>query len=168
MEMNTRIQVEHTVTEELTHIDLVREQIRIARNEHLRFKQKEIHFDGHVIQCRINAEHPNTFAPSPGRLEYFLPPGGPHVRVDSACYGGYTIPPFYDSMIAKLIVKGVNREEAIKVAKRALNEFHIGGVKSTIAFHQYMMSNSNFQNLNYDIRYIDDLIETGHQFEIES
>lgn len=166
MEMNTRIQVEHTVTEELTGIDLVQEQLRIAMGHELPWKQKEIKFDGHVIQCRINAENPaQNFSPSPGTLEYYLPPGGPHVRVDSSCYSGYKIPPNYDSMIAKLIVKGKNRKEAIAVVKRALREFHIGGVKSTISFHQYMMDNPDFLDLKYDIKYIDDLLDAGHQFQ---
>ena len=133
MEVNTRIQVEHTVTEELTGIDLVKEQIKIAMGEKLGVKQKEVDFHGHVIELRINAENPqNNFSPSPGTLEHYIPPGGPNVRVDSACYSGYRIPPNYDSMIAKLIVKGKNREEAIMVARRALREFHIGGVYSTI------------------------------------
>lgn len=166
MEMNTRIQVEHTVTEELTGVDLVKEQLLIARGEELKWKQKEICFDGHVIQCRINAENPaQNFAPSPGLLEYYLPPGGPHVRVDSSCYTGYKIPPYYDSMIAKLIVRGKDREEAIAITKRALREFHIGGVKSTIPFHQYMMENSDFLSSKYDIKYIDDLIDSGFQFQ---
>jgi acetyl-CoA carboxylase biotin carboxylase subunit len=165
MEMNTRIQVEHTVTEELTGIDLVKEQIRIAMGQELLRKQKDIRFNGHVIQCRINAENPtNNFAPSPGFLEYYLPPGGPHVRVDSSCYTGYRIPPHYDSMIAKLIVKGKNRQEAISHVKRALREFHIGGVHSTIPFHQYMMDNPDFLELKYDIKYIDDLMDTGFTF----
>jgi acetyl-CoA carboxylase, biotin carboxylase subunit len=165
MEMNTRIQVEHTVTEELTGIDLVQEQIRIAMGGELKRKQKDIQFDGHVIQCRINAENPsNHFAPSPGLLEYYLPPGGPHVRVDSACYSGYKIPPNYDSMIAKLIVKGKNRKEAIAHMKRALKEFLIGGVHSTIPFHQHMMNNPDFLDLKYDIKYIDDLLDNGFKF----
>jgi acetyl-CoA carboxylase, biotin carboxylase subunit len=165
MEMNTRIQVEHTVTEELTGIDLVQEQIRIAMGHELKRKQKDIKFDGHVIQCRINAENPaNNFAPSPGLLEYYLPPGGPHIRVDSSCYTGYRIPPNYDSMIAKLIVKGKNRKEAIAHVKRALREFHIGGIHSTIPFHQYMMDNLDFLDLKYDIKYIDDLLDSGFSF----
>ena len=165
MEMNTRIQVEHTVTEELTGIDLVQEQIRIAMGQEMKRKQKDIKFDGHVIQCRINAENPaNNFAPSPGFLEYYLPPGGPHVRVDSSCYAGYRIPPHYDSMIAKLIVKGKTRKEAIGYIKRALREFHIGGVHSTIPFHKYMMDNPDFLESKYDIKYIDDLLESGFSF----
>ncbi len=165
MEMNTRIQVEHTVTEELTGIDLVQEQIRIAMGGELKRKQKDVEFKGHVIQCRINAENPSSnFAPSPGLLEYYLPPGGPHVRVDSSCYSGYRIPPNYDSMIAKLIVRGKNRKEAIAHMKRALKEFHIGGVHSTIPFHQYMMNNPDFLDMKYDIKYIDDLLDSGFIF----
>jgi len=165
MEVNTRIQVEHTVTEELTGIDLVREQIKIAMGEKLKLKQKDVYFNGHVIQCRINAENPaNNFAPSPGQLEYYIPPGGPHVRVDSACYSGYRIPPNYDSMIAKLIVRGKDRKEAIAVAKRALKEFHIGGVHSTIPFHLYMFDDPKFLNSDYFITYIDQLIAEGCSF----
>lgn len=167
MEVNTRIQVEHTVTEELTGIDLVREQIKIAMGEKLPWKQKDIVFSGHVIQCRINAENPaQNFAPSPGMLEYYIPPGGPHVRVDSACYSGYKIPPHYDSMIAKLIVKGSNREEAITIAKRALREFHIGGVHSTIPFHLFMFEDPRFLSNDYNITYIDQLILEGCNFSL--
>ena len=166
MEVNTRIQVEHTITEELTGIDLVKEQIRIAMGEKLTYKQKDISFQGHIMQFRINAEDPhNNFAPSPGLLEYYIPPGGPHVRVDSACFAGYRIPPNYDSMIAKLIVKGANREEAIAVAKRALREFHIGGVHSTISFHLFMLKDPRFLENNYQITYIDTLIAEGCQFK---
>lgn len=165
MEVNTRIQVEHTVTEELTGIDLVQQQIRVARGEKLPWKQKDIEFKGHVIEFRINAENPaNQFAPSPGQLEHYIPPGGPHVRIDSACYGGYRIPPNYDSMIAKLIVKGRNREEAIAHAKRALREFHIAGVHSTIPFHQYMLEDKRFLSNDYTITYIDQLLTEGCTF----
>ncbi|MBS0652821.1 MAG: acetyl-CoA carboxylase biotin carboxylase subunit [Verrucomicrobia bacterium] len=165
MEVNTRIQVEHTVTEELTGVDLVKEQIKIAMGEKLKLKQKDVEFKGHVIQCRINAENPaNNFAPSPGLLEYYIPPGGPHVRIDSACYSGYRIPPNYDSMIAKLIVKGKDREEAIAVAKRALREFHIGGVHSTIPFHLFMFEDPRFLSNDYTITYIDQLILEGCNF----
>lgn len=166
MEVNTRIQVEHTVTEELTGIDLVVEQLRIAQGAKLQYKQKEVNFDGHIIQFRINAENPlQNFAPSPGKLEYYLPPGGPHVRVDSACYSGYSIPPNYDSMIAKLIVKGKDRSEAIAKGKRALREFHIGGVHSTIGFHLYMLEDPKFIKADFDLTYVDDLIAQGHTFE---
>ncbi|MBM3198259.1 MAG: acetyl-CoA carboxylase biotin carboxylase subunit [Chlamydiae bacterium] len=165
MEVNTRIQVEHTITEELTGIDLVKEQIKIAQGEKLSYKQKDITFTGHVVQFRINAENPsNNFAPSPGLLEYYIPPGGPHVRVDSACYAGYKIPPHYDSMIAKLIVKGKDREEALAIAKRALKEFYIGGVHSTIPFHLYMLEDEAFLTHKYRITYIDELIARGCSF----
>ncbi|MDE3046008.1 MAG: acetyl-CoA carboxylase biotin carboxylase subunit [Verrucomicrobiota bacterium] len=165
MEVNTRIQVEHTITEELTGIDLVQLQLRIARGEKLPFKQKDITFTGHIFELRINAENPSqNFAPSPGVLEHYIPPGGPHVRIDSACYGGYRIPPNYDSMIAKLIIKGKNREEAIAHAKRALREFHISGVHTTIPFHQYMLDDTRFLTHDYTIGYIDQLIESGCTF----
>lgn len=169
MEVNTRIQVEHTVTEELTGIDLLQQQIKIAQGEKLPFKQSDIQFKGHVIQFRVNAEDSaHNFTPSPGKLEYYLPPGGPHVRVDSACYSGYTIPPNYDSMIAKLIVKGEDRKQAIDYGKRALREFHIGGVKSTIPFHLYMLEDDNFINTNYDLTYIDRLVSEGNHFTLEN
>lgn len=167
MEVNTRIQVEHTVTEELTGVDLVQEQLRIARGEKLSVKQKDIRFEGHIFEFRINAENPSQqFAPSPGLLEHFIPPGGPHVRVDSACYGGYRIPPNYDSMIAKLIVKGKDRAEAIARAKRALREFHIVGVHSTIPFHQYMLDDKRFIENDYTITYIDQLLAEGCVFHV--
>lgn len=165
MEVNTRIQVEHTVTEELTGIDLVQYQIKIAQGEKLNLKQKEIEFKGHIFEFRINAENPaSQFAPSPGHLEHYIAPGGPHVRVDSACYGGYRIPPNYDSMIAKLIVKGKTREEAIRHAKRALREFHIAGVHTTIPFHQYMLEDKRFLTNDYTINYIDNLLTEGCNF----
>src|SRR3989338_1700325 len=159
MEVNTRIQVEHTVTEELTGIDLVQQQLRVARGEKLPFRQKDIVYKGHVFEFRVNAENPaHNFTPSPGQLEHYIPPGGPHVRIDSACYNGYRIPPNYDSMIAKLIVKGRTREEAIRHAKRALAEFHIEGVHTTIPFHQYMLDDPRFLTHDYTINYIDNLL----------
>lgn len=168
MEVNTRIQVEHTVTEELTGVDLVAEQLRVAMGEKLQYEQKDIGFKGHVIQFRVNAENPaQNFATSPGRLEYYLPPGGPHIRVDSACYSGYHIPPNYDSMIAKLIVHGKDREEAIAIGKRALREFHIGGVFTTIPFHLYMMEDSRFLSADFDLTYIDNLVAEGCKFTLE-
>jgi acetyl-CoA carboxylase, biotin carboxylase subunit len=162
MEVNTRIQVEHTVTEELTGVDLVVEQLHIAMGEKLSVSQEDISFNGHVIQCRINAEDPdNNFSPSPGRLEYYLPPGGPHVRVDSACYSGYVIPSNYDSMIAKLIVRGKDREDALARMRRALREFYIEGVRSTIPFHRRMLDEVQFIAGDYDLTYLDTLIEQG-------
>lgn len=166
MEVNTRIQVEHTITEELTGIDLVVEQIKMAQGEKLKMTQSDVQFSGHVMQYRINAEDPtNNFAPSPGKLEYYIPSGGPHVRVDSSCYAGYTIPPNYDSMIAKLIVKGHDRSDAIKKSLRALKEFHVGGVHTTIPFHQFMLHHERFLGGDYPITYIDSLIEEGCRFE---
>ena len=165
MEVNTRIQVEHTVTEEWTGIDLLKYQLRIARGEKLNLKQKDVRFDGHVFEFRINAENPTQqFAPSPGTLKHYIPPGGPHVRVDSACYEGYRIPPNYDSMIAKLIVKGKTREEAIQHSKRALKEFHIAGVHTTILFHQYLLGDKRFLTHDYTINYIDSLLDEGCNF----
>jgi acetyl-CoA carboxylase biotin carboxylase subunit len=165
MEVNTRIQVEHTVTEELTGIDLVNQQIRIAMGEKLPFKQKDIVFSGHVMQFRINAENPReNFTPSPGKLEYYVPPGGPHVRIDSACYSGYSIPPNYDSMVAKLIVKGPDRETCISRSKRALKEFHIGGIQTTVPFHIDMLEHAAFLDNAYDLGYVDGLVARGYQF----
>lgn len=167
MEVNTRIQVEHTVTEELTGIDLVKAQLEIAQGAKLEYKQKDITFTGHVMEFRINAEDPkNQFRPMAGTLSYYIPPGGPHMRIDSACYAGYKIPPHYDSMIAKLIVKGHNREEAIKVGRRALKEFHLSGVPSTIDFHRYMLEDENFLSCKYNLDYIDNLMEQGSTFEL--
>lgn len=165
MEVNTRIQVEHTITEEVTGVDLIVEQIKMAQGEKLTLEQKDVQIKGCAMQFRINAENPsNHFAPCPGILEYYIAPGGPHVRVDSACYSGYKIPPNYDSMIAKLIIKGENREQVIARAKRALNEFHIGNVFTTIPFHLNMLSNETFLSKEYSLLFIDTLIESGYQF----
>jgi len=167
MEVNTRIQVEHTVTEELTGIDLVKAQIEIAQGKKLDIRQKDITFDGHTIEFRINAEDPKKqFQPMPGKLQYYIPPGGPHVRIDSACYSGYQIPPHYDSMIAKLIVKGKDRKQAIQIGKRALKEFHLQGVPSTIDFHRYMLEDEKFLKCDYNLDYIDSLMEDGCVFDI--
>ncbi|MDN3504790.1 MAG: acetyl-CoA carboxylase biotin carboxylase subunit [Rhabdochlamydiaceae bacterium] len=168
MEVNTRVQVEHTITEELTGIDIIEQQIRMARGEKLSLSQSDIEFKGHVFEFRINAEDPsNNFCPSPGKLEYYIPAQGPHVRIDSACYAGYRIPPNYDSMVAKLIVKGKDREDAIAKSKRALREFHIGGVHSTIPFHQFMLEQERFLEKEYPISYIDELIDEGCTFKLE-
>ncbi len=145
MEMNTRIQVEHPVTEMVTGIDLVKEQIKIAAGERLSYSQDDIKFSGHAIECRINAEDAdNNFMPCPGKVTFFHTPGGPGVRVDSHVYQGYTIPPFYDSMIAKLITYGKNRSEAIQVMQRALSEFTIEGIKTTIDFHKRLTADPAF------------------------
>ncbi|MFA6119214.1 MAG: acetyl-CoA carboxylase biotin carboxylase subunit [Parachlamydiales bacterium] len=168
MEVNTRVQVEHTISEELSGVDIIKEQIKIAQGEKLSVRQKDINFQGHVFEFRINAEDPsNNFTPSPGKLIYYIPPGGPNIRLDSACYSGYTIPPNYDSMIAKLIVRAKNRKEAIQIAIRALKEFHIQGVKSTIDFHLYMLHDENFIKGNsYKLNYVDELILKGCKFKI--
>jgi acetyl-CoA carboxylase biotin carboxylase subunit len=146
MEMNTRIQVEHPITEMITGVDLIKEQIRIAAGERLRFTQSDIVIRGHAIECRINAEDPETnFRPSPGRITLYHLPGGPGVRIDSAAYQEYLIPPYYDSMIAKLIVWDESRNAAINRMLRALDEFEIEGIKTTIPFHQLVLNNSYFQ-----------------------
>lgn len=146
IEMNTRIQVEHPVTEFVTGIDLVKEQIRCAAGIPLGIQQQDVAFKGSAIECRINAEDPDhDFRPSPGTVTRYLPPGGPGVRVDSSVYTGYTIPPFYDSMVAKLIVWGADRDEAIARMKRALSEFAIEGIKTTIPFHLKVLNNAFFQ-----------------------
>lgn len=144
LEMNTRIQVEHPVTEMVTGIDLVKEQIRLAAGEALRFKQEDISLRGHSMECRINAEDPETFLPSPGTISKFRPPGGFGVRVDTHCYPGYTISPYYDSLMAKVIVHGEDRAEAIARARRAMDEFAVEGIKTTIPFHQRVFKDPNF------------------------
>ena len=144
IEMNTRIQVEHPVTELLTGIDLVREQIRIASGEPLGYRQEDVRFEGHAIECRINAEDPVTFAPSAGRVTSWLPPGGREVRVDSHLMAGYAVPPTYDSLIAKVIVRGANRDEALARMRRALGETVVEGVKTTIPFLQRVLAHPAF------------------------
>lgn len=156
MEMNTRIQVEHPVTEMVTGIDLIKEQIKIASNEPLSYKQEDVKFNGWAIECRINAENPEkNFMPSAGKIEMYLPPGGPGVRVDSACYPGYSIPPYYDSMVAKLITHGATREEAIAKMKRALSEFVIEGVYTTIPFHKKLMEHEKFVSGDFNTRFLE-------------
>jgi len=145
MEMNTRIQVEHPVTEMITGLDLIAEQIRIAQGEKLQLTQDQVVLKGHAIECRINAEDPDhSFRPQPGRISGYLPPGGPGVRMDSHVYTDYEIPPYYDSLIGKLIVWGPNREAAIRRMKRALRECAITGVPTTIGFHQKIMETPAF------------------------
>ena len=156
IEMNTRLQVEHPVTEMITGIDLVREQIRIAAGESLSCRQDQINFRGHAIECRINAEDPKTFAPSPGTVKAYVAPGGMHVRVDSGLYGGYKVPPYYDSMIAKLIVYGSNRERCIMRLRRALEEYVIEGMKTTIPLHQALIRDPEFLEGNYTIKWLEE------------
>ena len=156
LEMNTRIQVEHTVTEMITGIDLVKEQIRLAWGEELGYGQSDVRVNGHAIECRINAEDPdNGFTPSPGKVEAYLPPGGIGVRVDGYIYPGYVVPPYYDSLIAKLIAHGRDREEAIARMKRALDEFIIEGVKTSLPLHQKIMNDERFLNAQISTNFLD-------------
>jgi acetyl-CoA carboxylase biotin carboxylase subunit len=156
IEMNTRLQVEHPVTEAITGVDLVREQIRIADGKPLSVKQDEIEFKGHAIECRINAEDPFTFAPSPGLVKSYHAAGGMHVRVDSGLYAGYKIPPYYDSMIAKLIVYGRTREGCIMRLKRALEEMVIEGPKTSIPLHRKLLTDPDFLSGDYTIKWLED------------
>ncbi len=157
MEMNTRIQVEHPVTEMVTGKDLIKEQIKVANGEKLSFKQEDIKFEGWAIECRINAEDPfRNFMPSAGKVEMYLSPGGLGVRVDSAAYSGWNIPPFYDSMIAKLITYGNTREEAVKRMNRALDEFIIEGIHSTIPFHKRMMNHPVFVGGEFNTKFLEE------------
>ncbi|KZE74237.1 acetyl-CoA carboxylase biotin carboxylase subunit [Paenibacillus elgii] len=157
MEMNTRIQVEHPVTELITGIDIIKEMIRVAEGEPLSFTQDEVRINGWAIECRINAEDPErNFMPSAGQIKFYLPPGGFGVRVDSAAYPGYTIPPHYDSMIAKLIVWGEDRNDAIQRMKRALAEFTIEGIHSTIPFHLKLLEHKKFLAGDFDIKFLEE------------
>nr|MDH3164089.1 acetyl-CoA carboxylase biotin carboxylase subunit [Bacillus licheniformis] len=156
MEMNTRIQVEHPVTEMVTGVDLIKEQIRVASGEKLTLTQDEVTFNGWAIECRINAENPEkNFMPSPGKIEMYLPPGGLGVRVDSAAYPGYSIPPYYDSMIAKVITYGKTREEAVSRMKRALSEFVIEGVHTTIPFHLKSLEHETFVSGEFNTKFLE-------------
>lgn len=158
IEMNTRLQVEHPVTEMITRKDLVQEQIRIAAGEKLSFKQKDVQFFGHAIECRINAEHPETFIPSPGSIQEFHAPGGLGVRLDSAMYTGYRIPPHYDSLIGKLIVHGMTREECLLRLKRALDEMVVSGVDTTLPLHQRLVQNEDVAKGDYDIHWLEQFL----------
>ncbi|MAB12047.1 acetyl-CoA carboxylase biotin carboxylase subunit [Hyphomonas sp.] len=155
IEMNTRLQVEHPVTEMITGIDLVREQIRIAEGKKLSFSQDDVLLVGHAIECRINAEHPETFVPSPGLISDFHAPGGPDVRLDSAAYAGYRIPPHYDSLIGKLIVHGRTRRECLMRLRRALSEMVVGGVYTTLDLHRRLVENEDVQNGDYNIHWLE-------------
>ena len=155
IEMNTRLQVEHTITEMITGLDLVIEQIRIAAGAPLTMRQEEIRFNGHAIECRINAENPQTFRPSPGTITHFHPPGGLGVRVDSGAYAGYTIPPYYDSLIGKLIVHARTRNECLMRLKRALGEFVVDGIETTIPLFTSLISEPDIVDGNYDIHWLE-------------
>jgi acetyl-CoA carboxylase biotin carboxylase subunit len=160
--MNTRLQVEHPVTEMVCGIDLVREQIRIAAGEPLGYKQEDIRFQGHAIECRVNAEDPETFMPTPGRIQAYHAPGGLGVRVDSALYAGYFVPPYYDSMIAKLIVHAPTRPQAIARLRRALEEFAVLGIKTTLPLHQRIVEDPQFQAGDYTIHWLEKFVAENY------
>jgi acetyl-CoA carboxylase biotin carboxylase subunit len=161
MEMNTRIQVEHPVTEMVTGIDLVKEQIMVASGFPLSFKQEDIKITGHAIECRINAEDSETFAPSPGKVTSYHSPGGFGIRVDSHLYDGYVVPPHYDSMVAKLIVHGKTREESMQRVKRSLDEYVIGGIKTTIELHKHLVDDPDMRKGDYDIHWLEKRLKRG-------
>ena len=161
IEMNTRIQVEHPVTEMITGIDLVNEQIKVAAGSPLSVSQSDIKVSGHAIECRVNAEHPATFRPSPGLVTYFHPPGGLGVRVDSAVYQGYRIPPNYDSLVAKLIVHGRTRNECLMRLRRALDEFVVDGIETTLPLFRTLVRNQDIQNGLYDIHWLEKFLKDG-------
>lgn len=158
IEMNTRVQVEHPVTEMITGIDIVQEQIRIAANEELRYRQKDVVIHGHSIECRINAEDPFTFIPSPGKIDTYHPAGGPGIRVDSHIYQGYTVPPHYDSMIAKIISYGDTRDQAIARMRIALSEIVISGIKNNIPLHRQLLEDPEFIKGGTSIHYLEHLL----------
>ena len=161
IEMNTRIQVEHPVTEMITDIDLILEQIRVAAGGELELTQKDIKFDGHAIECRINAENPVSFRPSPGKIVHYHPPGGLGVRVDSAVYHGYTIPPYYDSLVGKLIVHGKTRSECLMRLKRALDEFVIDGIETTLPLFRALARDKDIIDGDYHIHWLEDFLAGG-------
>jgi acetyl-CoA carboxylase biotin carboxylase subunit len=156
IEMNTRVQVEHPVTEMITGIDIVQQQIRIAANEKLQFKQRDIQFRGHAIECRINAEHPYKFTPSPGRITTWHPPGGPGIRVDSHVYANYLVPPHYDSMIGKIIAYGDTREQAMARMRTALSEMAVEGIDTNIALHRELLQDAAFMRGGTNIHYLEE------------
>ena len=155
IEMNTRVQVEHPVTEMITGVDIIKEQLYIASGEKLRYKQSDIEINGHAIECRINAEDAKTFMPSPGKIERYHPPGGPGIRIDTHIYGGYTVPPHYDSMIGKLIAYGCDREVAIARMQGALDEIDITGIRTNIDLHREIMADTAFQAGGTNIHYLE-------------
>ena len=155
MEMNTRIQVEHPVTELISGVDLVQEQIRVAAGEKLRWRQKDIQLRGHAVECRINAEDPFRFTPSPGRITSYHPPGGPGIRVDSHVYQGYTVPPFYDSMVGKVIAYGANRDQAIARMRIALSEMVVEGILTNIPLHRELLDDTRVMRGGVSIHYLE-------------
>jgi len=161
IEMNTRVQVEHPITEMICDFDIVAEMIRIAAGEKLSLQQSDVTIEGHAIECRINAEDPVTFAPSPGLVAEYHAPGGLGVRVDSALYAGYTIPPYYDSLVAKLIVHGRDRPEALMRLRRTLDEMAISGISTTVPLHQRLVDDPSFARADYDIHWLESFVETS-------
>ncbi|MBP6710879.1 MAG: acetyl-CoA carboxylase biotin carboxylase subunit, partial [Propionivibrio sp.] len=168
IEMNTRIQVEHPVTEMISGIDIVQEQIRVAAGEKLRFRQRDLDFRGHAIECRINAEDPFTFVPFPGRITFYHPPGGPGIRVDSHVYQGYTVPQHYDSMVAKVIAYGDTRDQAIRRMRIALSEMSIEGIKTNIALHQELMYDAGFIKGGTNIHYLEKRLAAKNELKTNS
>jgi acetyl-CoA carboxylase, biotin carboxylase subunit len=161
IEMNTRIQVEHPVTEMITDIDLVLEQIRVANGADLSIEQQDVEFHGHAIECRINAENPVSFRPSPGKIVHYHPPGGMGVRIDSAAYQGYVIPPHYDSLLGKLIVHGKTRPECLMRLKRALDEFVVDGVETTLPLFRALVRDADIVNGDYHIHWLEQFLASG-------
>ncbi|MGH7093129.1 MAG: acetyl-CoA carboxylase biotin carboxylase subunit, partial [Stellaceae bacterium] len=159
--MNTRLQVEHPISEMVSGVDIVREQIRIAAGEPLALSQSDIQLRGHAIECRINAESPDDFRPSPGRISEYHAPGGLGIRVDSGVYQGYTVPPYYDSLIGKLVVHGANRDECLMRLSRALDEYVIGGIETTLPLHQRLMANAEFRRGDYHIHWLEEFLARG-------
>jgi acetyl-CoA carboxylase biotin carboxylase subunit len=159
IEMNTRLQVEHPISEMRSGVDIVREQLRVAAGLPLGYRQSDIRLCGHAIECRVNAESSEDFRPSPGRIIDYHAPGGLGVRVDSALYQGYEVPPFYDSLIAKLVVFGTDRDECLARLRRALEEYAIGGIETTIPLHQRLLDNPDFRRGEYDIHWLERLLE---------
>ena len=159
IEMNTRLQVEHPITEIITNIDLVKEQISVAAGNKLSLKQENVRINGHAIECRINAENPKTFVPSAGKIIAYHPASGPGVRVDSAAYAGYSIPPYYDSMIGKLIVFGQDRNDCLAKLDRALDEFVIEGVETTLPLFKALLRNTDIQEGNYNIHWLEKYLD---------
>jgi acetyl-CoA carboxylase biotin carboxylase subunit len=162
IEMNTRVQVEHPVSEMITGINIVKEQIRIASGLPLSVRQEEIVFRGHAFECRINAEDPKTFIPSPGLVRHFHAPGGMGIRVDSHLYSGYTVPPYYDSLVAKIICHSEDRNSALNRVKNALAELVVDGIKTNIPLHQLLVRDEHFQNVDFNIHYLEKLIKQPH------
>jgi acetyl-CoA carboxylase biotin carboxylase subunit len=162
IEMNTRLQVEHPITEEITGVDLVREQIRIAAGLPLSFTQEDVTFTGHAIECRINAEHPETFLPTPGKVTAFHAAGGPGVRVESCLYSGYSVPPYYDSLIAKLIIHGDDRAHCLARLRRALEEFVVEPIPTTLTLHKRLIDANAIADGSYNIRWLEEVFLNDH------